>query len=65
MTHARMTVIAFEELDEDDGGMFTFYLVAPEEAQAAGREIESICTCDDLQHALAIATAWNAYFIKN
>ena len=65
----KMVVVESEDYDEDESEVFTFYVLTPEAVAAGGFgafiEDESICTCSDRQSALAIAEAWNAYYIKN
>ena len=65
----RMGVVQVSEYDQDDDEMFILYVVTPESVAMGGVaksvEDESICTCHDLQSAVAITEAWNAYHIKN
>ena len=65
----KMAVFKFEDYDEEEADVITLYLVSPRRvpSNALGPDIEaaSICTCHERESALAIAEAWNAYYIKN
>lgn len=54
----QMIAMEYQQYDEDDGCVRSFYIVAPSPNH------EAICSCDDLEAALAIVDAWNAYHIK-